>query len=231
MVVAAGERLRQGDDVGVRRRVEAGKAGIDVEVDAGARDRPPSWRARVRGAQTAPTSRDERVRVVGGDGAELEQDLAAVRHDVERRAAVDHADMAGRVRARRRARPARLRARVLPPIRLISATSRAPNSTALTPWGASEEWQVAPRTVAAHAALALVADDDPHAGRLADEAGLGPDRPLPQALDEVPRTDAADLLVIGEGEMDAAAERPLAICGAAARQTARKPFMSQAPRP
>ena len=97
VVVAADKRLRQGDDVGVRRHVEAGKPGIDVEVDAG------RGLDRLHGgfefaARKVSTSRTSSSGSSAVDGAELEEDLAAVGDDVERRATLDHADMTGRIR-------------------------------------------------------------------------------------------------------------------------------------
>ena len=47
--------------------------------------------------------------------------------------------------------------------------SSAAYSIALTPSGAIEEWRASPLECRAHAVLALVADDDLHLGRLADE--------------------------------------------------------------
>ncbi len=58
-----------------------------------------------------------------------------------------------------------------------------------------------------HGALALVSDHDGHARRLADEATLLAHGPAAQMLGEAPAADAADLLVVGEGEMDRPAER------------------------
>ena len=53
----------------------------------------------------------------------------------------------------------------------------------------------------ARAELALVRADDAHAGRLADHAGHRLHRALAQLGDQPAHADAADLLVIGEGEM------------------------------
>src|SRR5829696_9549375 len=54
----------------------------------------------------------------------------------------------------------------------------------------------------ADAALALVADDDAHAGRLADEAGLRLHLRTREPLHEAAHADAAHLLVIREGEVN-----------------------------
>src|SRR3546814_1601500 len=55
---------------------------------------------------------------------------------------------------------------------------------------------------AAHALLSLVRHHDLHAGRLADDAGLGLDRHVAQHLDQAAHANAADLLVMGQGQVD-----------------------------
>ncbi len=57
-------------------------------------------------------------------------------------------------------------------------------------------------------ALALVAGDDAHQGRLAHEAAQRLDRGPAQPRDQVADADAADLLVVGDREMDRADEPP-----------------------
>ena len=54
----------------------------------------------------------------------------------------------------------------------------------------------------AHAVLALVADDDLHLGRLADEGAERFDPFLRDLAEHRPHADAADLLVIGDRQMD-----------------------------
>ena len=56
-------------------------------------------------------------------------------------------------------------------------------------------------------ALALVAGGDAHFRRFADDAEGGAFRPRRQRLDHAAHADAADLLVIGEGEMQRAFQR------------------------
>ena len=80
--------------------------------------------------------------------------------------------------------------------------SSAPYSIALTPSGAIEELAGEPFEGRAHAVLALVADDDLHLGRFADEAAERPDRPFGDLAQHRPHADAADLLVIGDRKMD-----------------------------
>ena len=64
------------------------------------------------------------------------------------------------------------------------------------------------RLVAAHAAapalLALVRDDELHAGRLADDAAERLHAARDDVGDQPPHADAADLLVVGQREMQRA---------------------------
>ena len=55
--------------------------------------------------------------------------------------------------------------------------------------------------------LALVRQDRPHLGRLADDAARRPGAERREALDQVRGAAAADLLVVGKGDMDRARQR------------------------
>src|SRR5258707_1064637 len=55
---------------------------------------------------------------------------------------------------------------------------------------------------------ALVADDDLHAGRLADDAQRRLDREPGETIDQAAHAEAADLLVERDGEMQRRLERP-----------------------
>ena len=80
-------------------------------------------------------------------------------------------------------------------------------------------------------ALALVADHHLHPGRLADDAADGFAARADKFGDHAAHADAADLLVIREGEMQRLLQVRRSMSGTAARQHADKPFMSVEPRP
>ena len=84
---------------------------------------------------------------------------------------------------------------------------------------------------AAPAVHALVRERRHHAGGLADDAEARRDAGLAQVGDEAARAEAADLLVVAEGEVDG--ERQVGGENAGVCATARpmKPFMSALPRP
>ena len=84
----------------------------------------------------------------------------------------------------------------------------------------------------AEAELALVGGDRLHQCRFAHDAEAGLHRRILQKIEQASHADAADLLVIGEGEID----RRLQRCAPRPsrprrRQQAMKPFMSAVPRP
>src|SRR3546814_3931340 len=68
------------------------------------------------------------------------------------------------------------------------------------------------RRLALHAGLeevaALVAVDDAHVGRLADDHHLRRRKVLRNVVDHPADTGAADLLVVGKGDVDRLLERP-----------------------
>ena len=87
-------------------RVEAGQRRELIELDMGRRDDT----ACISGSSVAAkrlTSAKQRIGIVERQVPELEIEAAVARHDVERRAAADHAGVHRRVRARRTRRRSR----------------------------------------------------------------------------------------------------------------------------
>src|SRR5947208_6612433 len=137
--------------------------------------------------------------------ADLEVEPAVPRNDVERGAAADDADMRRRVRD--------IVSVVAP--RTVAKLSRAladvvhdcaRNLDRVDATRRERRMRFVAANAAAPAHLAFVRDDQLHPGRLADDApgrlpALGDD-----IGDEAPHADAADLLVIGQREMQWARE-------------------------
>ena len=78
--------------------------------------------------------------------------------------------------------------------------------TALTPRGVSELCASWPRTRPRQLRLPLCASDEPHAGRLADDAAHRLDALRLDVGDQPPHADAADFLVVGEREVHGSRE-------------------------
>ncbi len=83
---------------------------------------------------------------------------------------------------------------------------RAAYSTALIPCGAIAEWQARPRKVSRAALLPLWPTTHAHLGRLAHEAAERPQAPRAHPRDQRAHAEAADLLVVREGDVDRAGE-------------------------
>jgi hypothetical protein len=162
--------------------------------------------------------------------AQVEDEHAFAGQDVDRRAAVDLADGQGRALGRER------RGRIGVALQRSDSSTSVVHQRDRDHVGRDAQVGQAGMGLAAgdrdaEAGDALVAAHGDHVGGLADHhqgrAGqlAGDDR------DHVRRAQAADLLVVGEGQVDGLLEVALARSGAAARARARKPFMSQVPRP
>ena len=162
---------------------------------------------------------------------DLEVELAVARHDVERGAAADDARVDCRVRY------------VVCVVVLALVAERARDVGEVGDDLAgdldgvdAERRQRRMRFVSAHAAapalLALVRDDELHAGRLADDAAQRLDAARDDVVDQPPHADAADLLVVGQREMQRPREAAAhGTPGTIARPVAEKLFMSVTPRP
>ena len=139
-------------------------------------------------------------RLVGRDGAEFELERRDVGHDVERRAAMQVAGVAGGER-----HVVEIVARALLRHAVGDVADLRDHARRIFDRVDAERRQRrmagAPMHRHFQRALRLVADDDVHLRRLADEAGDRLRGPLRQLCDDPARADAADLLVIRECEM------------------------------
>ena len=135
-----------------------------------------------------------------------------------------------RRRSSRAARSARRCSReAMPsPIRSNSPISAAAAAMALTPSSRHARMRLAARDARAVGIDALMRVDHRHAGRLADDDGARPRQVLAEPGDQRPHAGAADLLVIGDDDVDRLFQLPRLESGTAASTQAIKPFMSQA---
>ena len=88
------------------------------------------------------------------------------------------------------------------PMRSISSISSAAMEMALTPSCGRLECASLARHRRAIGVDALMRVDHRHAGRLADDDGAGARQVLAEPRDQRPHAGAADLLVIGDDDMD-----------------------------
>jgi hypothetical protein len=113
----------------------------------------------------------------------------------------------------------------------IFAIRRAAYSTALTPWGASEEWQVLPCTVTRNARWPLCPITTPISvgSPTKQAAGFTLARSRRAIMLRTPTQPTSSSYE--SARWIGRASRAASMSGTAARQQASKPFMSAAPRP
>ena len=105
------------------------------------------------------------------------------------------------------------------------------NCTALTPCGVSDECASWPRTRQRQRFLALVRDDELHAGRLADDAAGRLPRLRDDVGDQSAHADAAHFLVVRKREMQRSLEPAFQEPRRKREALPMKLFMSVTPRP
>ena len=213
--------------VGSRRQARVGQDLLERDPGLGCRG---TQRRQHPLARELLDHADEAQRVLARERAELELEAAAVGHDVELRAALDPAHTGGVVR-----RVEALQERPLGGEALAHRSDPVDDPRGGDHGVGAKVRQGRVRLAAGDAAavpgLALVAVDQAHQGRFADEAGFGPRQLGQERLDQAGHALAADLLVVGEGEDRGLAQRAPTRSGTSASTQARKPFMSAAPRP
>ena len=170
-------------------------------------------------------------RVVAGQGAIAPVEGALARQDVAGGAAVDHADIDGGV-AGHGVEVGALALRQLD-LQLVQPVDEVAGEVD----GADAEVGHRGMRLEAgeggdDAAAGVLRVDHAHHGGLADDHRARPRHVADQPLDQRMRAEAADLLVVGEGEVHRHLQ-PRALEGrhAAPGTAATKPFMSQVPRP
>jgi len=170
-----------------------------LEGDAGRGAHPLHLRQQRRGM--AADLRDEGVRVVAREVADLEIEAAVARHDVECGPARDDAGLDRRIGRHE----ARIERPLVAPAPGEPADVRDDLGRGLDGVDADMgqgRVTLAAVDVAAQALLALVRDHRLHRGGLADDAEPRPHGPPRERRDQRPDAEAADFLVIGHGNVD-----------------------------
>ena len=197
-VVRATADLAEFGDLAAAVRVEPGHGRKLVELDIGRGTDGVHVRQQCRGK--ALDLGQQCVRIVEGQVPEFEIEGAVARHDVERRAAVDHTGMDRRV------------GHVVGGIEAAPIAKPASHVRQERDDFAGDLHRVHPsrgqrgmRLMAAHAAavafLALVRDHQMHARRLADDASRRLDAARGHVRDQAPDADATHFFVVRKREM------------------------------